>query len=122
MGSVAEVSDMLMIARVDDRDGDSIPTLKLDGKLLGPWVRELSLACEALEAPPGRLRLDLAAVTFIDPAGLALLGDLVRRGTTISGCTGFVEDLLAVAIEGGQRPAEPQLDPSVQHDLFPGDK
>jgi ABC-type transporter Mla MlaB component len=88
---------MLRISRVDVRTGDSIPTLKLDGKLLGPWVEELSRACQALEVPPSRLCLNLAAVTFIDSAGLALLGDLIRRGTTISECTGFVEELLGIA-------------------------
>ncbi|MGP0062819.1 MAG: hypothetical protein ACLQGP_04350 [Isosphaeraceae bacterium] len=88
---------MLRIARVEGRKGDSSATLKLDGKLLGPWVEELGRACESLEVPPGRLCLDLAAVTFIDPAGLALLGDLIRRGTTIIECSGFVQELLGIA-------------------------
>ena len=88
---------MLRISQVDVRTGDSIPMLKLDGKLLGPWVEELSRACQALEVPPSRLCLNLADVTFIDSAGLALLGDLIRRGATISECTGFVEELLGLA-------------------------
>ena len=32
---------------------DSIRTLKLEGKLLGPWVDELGRACEELQIPPG---------------------------------------------------------------------
>ena len=77
--------------------GDSIATLKLEGKLLGPWVDELSRACEELQVPPSRLCLNLSAVTFIDSAGLKLLGDLIGQGTTISACTGFVAELLGVA-------------------------
>ena len=71
---------MLKIARVDDGASDSIQTLKLEGKLLGPWVDELPRACQELRTPPSGLRLNLAGVTFIDPARIELLGDLIRRG------------------------------------------
>ena len=87
---------MLKIVRVD-RDtspGCSIPKLQLEGKLVGPWADELSRACEQLQTPPSSLRLNLAAVTFIDPAGITLLDDLTRRGATLAGCSGFIEELL----------------------------
>ena len=45
--------------------------------------------------PPSGLRLNLAGVTFIDPAGIKLLGDLIRLGAAISECTGFVDELLS---------------------------
>jgi hypothetical protein len=88
---------MLKIERVDGgtSSSHSIPTLKLEGKLVGPWVDELSRACEGLQTLPSGLCLNLAAVTFIDLAGLNLLGDLIRRGATISECTGFVDELLS---------------------------
>ena len=87
---------VLKITRVDDGASDSIPTLKLEGKLLGPWVDELRRVCEGLRTPPSGLRLNLASVTFIDPAGIKLLGDLIliRLGATVSECTGFVDELL----------------------------
>ena len=37
---------MLRITRIDLSTSDSIRTLKLEGKLLGPWVDELSRFCE----------------------------------------------------------------------------
>jgi hypothetical protein len=88
---------MLKIARVDGEmcPSDSISTLKLEGKLIGPWVDELSRACEELVTPPSVLHLNLAGVTFIDPAGINLLDDLIRRGATISECSGFVDELLS---------------------------
>jgi ABC-type transporter Mla MlaB component len=84
---------MLRIARVDNPI-DSIPKLKVEGKLLGPWVDELRRACDELDVSSSGLCLDLSAVTFVDAAGFTLLVELVRRGTTISERTAFVEELL----------------------------
>jgi hypothetical protein len=33
-------------------------------------------------------------VTFIDSAGVGLLHGLIRQGATLSGCSGFIEELL----------------------------
>jgi anti-anti-sigma regulatory factor len=83
---------MLRITQVDGRD--AVPTLRLEGKLSGPWVEELLRVC----APPaaGPLRLDLSAVTYVDGAGLDLLRALLRRGVTVGACSGFVAQLLHV--------------------------
>jgi ABC-type transporter Mla MlaB component len=85
---------MLRITRIDLDASAAIRTLKLEGKLLGPWVDELSRAREELCTSPSCLRLDLAAVTFIDSVGIKLLDDLIRRGATIEGCSSFIADLL----------------------------
>jgi hypothetical protein len=63
--------------------------------LLGPWVDELRRTCEQLQTPPGGLRLNLAGVTFSDPAGVELLDELIRRGATLDACSGFIEELLS---------------------------
>jgi len=85
---------MLRIARIDVDDSDLIQTLKLEGKLLGPWVDELIRACEEPQTPPSCLRLDLSAVTFIDSAGAKLLDDLIRQGARVVGCSGFIAEML----------------------------
>jgi hypothetical protein len=85
---------MLKIARVDGGEGQTIPALKLEGKILGPWVIELRRACEELRVSTGAFCLDLTDVTFIDSAGLGLIDDLLRQGTILSGCSGFIEELL----------------------------
>jgi hypothetical protein len=87
---------MLRITHV--RGGESAPTLRLEGKLLGPWVAELGRACHELSCPPDRLYLDLAAVTFADGRGVELLRDLLGRGATLTACSGLVAELLH---EGG---------------------
>jgi anti-anti-sigma regulatory factor len=79
---------MLRISLVHQPDASLI--LKLEGKLLGPWMEELSRACEAQTS----VRLDLAAVTFVDIAGIELLRELIHRGVRITTCSGYVAELL----------------------------
>ncbi len=83
---------MLRITCVTGRD--SAPTLRLEGKLLGPWVAELGRVCDELPCTAGRLSLDLSAVTFVDGPGVALLRDLLGRGATLAACSGLVAELL----------------------------
>src|SRR5262245_25810763 len=47
-------------------------TFQLEGKLAGPWVRELERCWQDSQARRG-LRVDLTSLTFIDAAGKALL-------------------------------------------------
>jgi ABC-type transporter Mla MlaB component len=81
--------------RISQAQGyDSIWTLRLEGKLVGPWVTELARSCNELAWSPDCLRLDLSAVTFVDRLGLALLHDLLGRGVTLAACSGLVAELL----------------------------
>jgi ABC-type transporter Mla MlaB component len=74
--------------------GDSIPTLKVEGTLRGPWVVELAQACEDQFDARGCLSLDLSEVTFVDAAGLELLRSLRARRVTLAACSGLVAELL----------------------------
>jgi ABC-type transporter Mla MlaB component len=81
--------------RITCLDGpDATHTLKLEGKLVGPWVAEVLLACDRLHGRPGETSLDLAGITFADRAGANLLGSLIRKGVRVSACSGFVAELL----------------------------
>src|SRR5436305_1541378 len=82
---------------------DGIPTLRLEGKLVGPWVDEVRAASEeALEAlgdaDGSTLRLDLAGVSFIDAAGAELLEHLLRRGAALAAASNYVAELLHASI------------------------
>jgi ABC-type transporter Mla MlaB component len=76
------------------RGNDSIWALRLEGKLVGPWVTELARSCNELPCSPDCLRLDLSAVTFVDGPGVVLLRDLIGRGATLAACSGLVAELL----------------------------
>jgi anti-anti-sigma regulatory factor len=63
---------------------------ELEGKLTGPWVKELELcwrsAAGTQQIHP--VRVDLSSVTFIDEDGKALLGRMYREGAQLvaTGC------------------------------------
>ena len=69
-------------------------TIKLEGEVVGAWVGAARDACAARGRRPRRLRLDLAAVTYVDAAGVQLLRDLVAEGAEIAACSSFVGELL----------------------------
>jgi anti-anti-sigma regulatory factor len=53
-------------------------TMRLEGKVVGPWVNECHRAWQAIRAELGmkKLRLDIRSVTFMDSRGIALLREI----------------------------------------------
>lgn len=70
------------------------PLVKLEGKLLSPWVSEVLTVCNRLRASPTVPLLDLAGLTFVDGTGANLLRDLIRQGFNVARCSGYVQELL----------------------------
>src|SRR6266436_442279 len=60
-------------------------TFQLEGKLAGPWVRELEECWKSSLAGQRKpvLRFDLTGVTFIDAAGKAYLADMHHQGAEL---------------------------------------
>ena len=73
---------MLKITLENDRKP---ATIKLEGKLSGPWVSELARTWDkfVVDRPGTAFRVDLSEVTFIDSAGKKLLGSMVDRGAEL---------------------------------------
>jgi len=69
-------------------------TLKLEGRLVGPWVGELRQVCESLLDEGQKLDLDLTDVSYADASGVSALASLESRGVTISKCSPFVKEQL----------------------------
>ena len=55
-------------------------TMRLDGKVAGPWVDECHRAWDAIQADLSskKLRIDLRGVTFVDDRGTGLLREIHR--------------------------------------------
>jgi ABC-type transporter Mla MlaB component len=88
---------MLRISVVTNPDAT---TIKLEGKLLGPWCDEVVRACrQATGASAGLpIRLDLHDVDYVDTDGLALIRSMRDGGAggvvILSRCSNFVAELL----------------------------
>jgi hypothetical protein len=72
----------------------STPILKVEGKLVHPWVGELRRVCDELLSRSIPLTLDLAAITYVDAAGDQLLRELLEHDAAIIARSGFVAAVL----------------------------
>lgn len=83
---------MLIVTRFEG--SDLTRTLKLEGKLFGPWISELETLCHSSPISPDRVRLDLFGLTFVDGEGVRLLSSLIHDGARVVACSVFVAELL----------------------------
>jgi ABC-type transporter Mla MlaB component len=95
--------------RITIHDELLVTSFVVEGKLVGPWVKELEKCWESvLAAYPSRSTLvDLAGVTFIDSEGRTLLTRMRRQGARLLS-NGVLIDAMVAEIEAkeGQRAAE----------------
>ena len=76
--------------RITLQSQDRVLVFVLEGRLVGPWVKELERcwrsAADTQQSYP--VRVDLTAATFIDGDGKALLGQMYKEGAELvaSGC------------------------------------
>ena len=68
--------------RITVRDSPESLTVQLEGRLAGPWVRELEDCWQTTRASLRNavLRFDLTGVTFIDAAGKKFLAAMHTEG------------------------------------------
>ena len=84
---------MLRITEVVDSDTET--TLHLEGRIVSEWVGVLQEDCRrVLQQSSRRLRLDLGAVTFIDPRGVLALRWLTTEGVALVNSPAFIGTLL----------------------------
>lgn len=75
------------------RTADGRPKLRVEGRVIGPWVSELQLACEQALGEGVGLALDLSEVAFVDHTGLEFLCTLGQQGVVLD-CSAFVAEQL----------------------------
>ncbi len=68
--------------RITTSECPRVLTLQLEGRLEGPWVRELEQCWQSLLDGASRptVHVDLTGVTFIDAAGKARLAEIHKQG------------------------------------------
>ena len=67
--------------------------LRLEGKLLEPWMDEL-FAALGTNGSIARTTLDLSELSFVDEAGAGLLRELRRRGARLVGYSTFLAEVM----------------------------
>jgi len=76
--------------RITTHDEQKSLTFQLEGRLAGPWVRELEVCWQAALAcgRQASVRVDLSAVTFVDGPGKEFLTSMHARGAELiaAGC------------------------------------
>ena len=76
--------------KINMRIETGVMTFGLEGKLAGPWVKELELSWRSAAGTQQiyPVRVDLSAVTFIDAEGKELLGRMYEEGAKLvaTGC------------------------------------
>ena len=85
---------MLRITRVEGGDGGREMTLKLEGRLVGPWVEELRAEGRRALLDSEYAVLDLAGVGHADADGIAALGELESQGAALVGAGAYIAELL----------------------------
>jgi RNA polymerase sigma-70 factor (ECF subfamily) len=92
--------------RITKLAGDgAIPRLRVEGRITWREADELGTACNG-HLGGGRLVLDLSGVQFADRTGVQAIRRIMRRGTTLAGCSSFLRELLK---EDGSEEAEASL-------------
>ena len=83
---------MLKISLEDS--GNHAVTLRLEGRIAGPWIAELNNTCEELLQQNRRVTLNLAEVAFADREAVMLLRKLQSRGIVLAECSPFTAEQL----------------------------
>ena len=80
--------------RIHESPADGLATLRLEGRIAGPWVDELRRVTDGWRERGYRVSLDLAGVSYADRPGVSLLRDLQVRDVGLEAASPFVAALL----------------------------
>ena len=78
---------------VADQAGQGI-TVRLEGRMVGPWVEEFQRACEPYLGNGHALTLDFGGVSFIGREGVALCRTLRQGRASFTNCSPFIKEQL----------------------------
>ncbi len=92
--------------RITVHDNPQALTFQLEGKLAGPWLRELEECWNRTLVRQHKLilRVDLTGVTFIDDAGKACLAVMHRQGAEFVAADCMTKGIVAEIRHGRSEP------------------
>lgn len=83
-----------MLKIVCSQPAGNLSRLKLEGRVIGPWVDELRRVSEKILASGATLTFDLSEVTFVDREGIELFRNLRNRQAVFLNSSVFVTEQL----------------------------
>ncbi len=88
--------------RITVHDNPQALTFQLEGRLAGPWLRELEACWQSTLAHQRKpiLRVDLTGVTFIDDAGKACLAAMHCQGAELVAADCLTKEIVAEIRQG----------------------
>lgn len=86
------VINLLKISIADRTE--KVTTLRLEGRVIGPWVAELRTVCEEVFSHGRSVSLDVAEVTFMDREAIALLRKMNGLVVTLVNCPPLLTEQL----------------------------
>ena len=81
-----------MLKITQHANGPARRAIRLEGRLVGPWVDELHRVVRGLDV--GTLRVELGGLAFADAAGVALLRGLRDSGAELAEASAFIATLI----------------------------
>jgi len=87
--------------RITIEEKDNFIRFRLEGKLIGEWVKELGRAwiCAKNANHGARFKIDLRGVTFVDEKGKALLETMASEGAELVADTPMMTSLVHSIVE-----------------------
>src|SRR5271157_711326 len=84
------------VLRITTEDKGNSISLRLEGRVEGPWVEVLRKAWIGPTRRDGcnEITVDLGAVSFADPDGRKLLLTMKKQGVTLMKLSGFMREVL----------------------------
>jgi anti-anti-sigma regulatory factor len=94
--------------RITVHDNPQALTFQLEGRLAGPWLRELEECWQRTLARKRKpiLRVDLTGVTFIDDAGKTSLASMHRQGAELVAADCLTKEVVAEIRQGRSEPRD----------------
>jgi anti-anti-sigma regulatory factor len=80
--------------RVSTEAGETVTTIRIEGKLTSSSVPDVRAACESADPP---LRLDLSGLFSADSDGVRALRSLSEAGAELRGASPYINQLLLEA-------------------------
>ncbi len=63
-------------------------TLKVSGRLVGPWIAELARSFD--QVADGAIVVDVSDVSFVASDGVEVLRTIIDRGASLRGCPAYL--------------------------------